>query len=65
MLLDKFGGKTMLMKEIYEQHHVGKRYVAKNYKDALSKLETQGKIIANPNKRRKGTFGDDVKVSFL
>lgn len=65
MLLDTFAGKTMLMKEVYEQHHVGKQYIAKNYKDALSSLEAQGKIIASPDKRRKGTFGDNVKISFL
>lgn len=71
MLLDQFSGRSMTMKEIYNQHHVGKPYVKKNYKTALRNLETQGKITANPpaNKRRKMkgeiTFADSVKVTFL
>lgn len=70
MLLDTFSGKTMTMQQIYEQHHVGKPYIKKNYKTALSNLESQGKIIANPpaNKRRKNkgeiTFADSVSVVF-
>ncbi|MBE9163396.1 three-Cys-motif partner protein TcmP [Tychonema sp. LEGE 06208] len=70
LLLDEFAGKTLTMEEIYNQHHVGKRYISKNYKAALRKLEQQGKIIADPpaSKRRKHqgeiTFGDKVKVTF-
>ncbi|MCW6034919.1 three-Cys-motif partner protein TcmP [Spirulina subsalsa FACHB-351] len=70
MLLDTFSGKTMTMQEIYEQHHVGKPYIKKNYKTALINLEAQGKITADPpaNKRRKYqgkiTFADGVKVEF-
>lgn len=70
MLLDTFSGRTMTMKEIYDQHHVGKRYISKNYKIALSNLEAQNKIVAEPpaNKRRKMrgeiTFADSVKVIF-
>jgi three-Cys-motif partner protein len=70
MLLDKFSGKSMTMKEVYEQHHVGKPYISKNYKTALGNLEAQNKIVADPpaNKRRKNkgeaTFADSVKVTF-
>ncbi|MFK0732426.1 MAG: three-Cys-motif partner protein TcmP [Gloeotrichia echinulata GP01] len=67
MLLDKFAGQTITMKEIYDQHHVGRRYISKNYKAALNHLESQGKIIADPpaNNRRKNTFGDSVRVTFM
>ena len=67
MLLDNFSGKTMTMAEIYDQHHVGKLYIKKNYKDALRNLESQGKITVHSpedKKRRKGTFADDLKVTF-
>lgn len=67
MLLDNFSGKTMTMAEIYDQHHVGKPYIKKNYKTALSNLESQGKITVHSpedKKRRKGTFADDLKVTF-
>jgi hypothetical protein len=70
MLLDKFSGRCLTMKEIYDQHNVGKPYIKKNYKTALGNLEAQNKIVADPpaNKRqkRKGevTFADSVKVIF-
>lgn len=64
MLLDKFAGQTLTMEEVYNQHHIGKRYIKKNYKEILLKLEAEGKITANPVKRRKNTFGDDVEVTF-
>jgi len=67
MLLDTFSGRTMTMKEIYNQHHVGKPYISKNYKTALGNLEDQGRITVHPpvgKKRRKGTFADDLSVTF-
>jgi three-Cys-motif partner protein len=70
ILLDSFEGKTLTMKEVYDQHHVGKPYISKNYKAALNNLEAQNKITAEPpaNKRQKRngeiTFGASVKVIF-
>lgn len=64
MLLNQFAGQTITMIDIYNQHHVGKRYIKKNYKDTLLKLEGQGKITTEPSKRRKNTFGDKIKVIF-
>ena len=70
MLIDEFAGQTLTMEEIYNQHHVGKRYISKNYKEALRKLEEQGKIIVHPPARErrkyKGeiTFGEEVRVTF-
>ena len=70
MLLGTFSGRTLSMKEIYDQHHVGKPYIRKNYKIALGNLEAQGRIVADPpanrRKKRKGeiTFADSVKVVF-
>ncbi len=64
MLLNEFAGQTITMIDIYERHHVGKRFIKKNYKDVLIELETKGKIITEPSKRRKNTFADKVKVTF-
>ena len=64
MLLEEFKGKTLAMKDIFERHHVGRRYIKKNYKQALMQLEDEGKIDTKPSKRRKGSFADQVKVSF-
>jgi len=70
MLLEEYVGRRMSMKQIYEQHHIGRPYIKSNYKDVLRNLEAQGKIITDPpaHKRRKRhgqvTFADKTKVSF-
>ena len=66
MILDEFAGKTLSMEKIYLDHNVGKPYIRKNYKDVLLRLESEVKIRANPvsDKRRPGTFGDKVEVTF-
>jgi len=70
MLLKEFKGKVLTMNEIYLAHNVGKPYIARNYKTALRKLESENKILTNPppneRKRKKGevTFGPDVQIFF-
>ncbi len=70
MLLNDFAGRKLKMREIFEQHHIGKPYIGENYKEVLKELEKDGKIVADPpmDKRRKRkdipTFGDDVMVKF-
>ena len=66
LLLEEYAGRTLSMQEIYESHNVGRRYIEKNYKDVLKKMEQEGKIIADPpeKSRRKDTFGSSVKVTF-
>jgi hypothetical protein len=64
MLLTTFAGRTVAMLDIYEQHHIGRRFIKKNYKDVLLQMETRGLIRCEPAKRRLGTFGDGVKVTF-
>ncbi|HOG46964.1 MAG TPA: three-Cys-motif partner protein TcmP [Anaerolineae bacterium] len=69
-LLREFAGQTMTMADVYNKHHVGKRYVKANYKDALLKLEEEGRIRADPpaeQRQKRGaktTFADDVRVTF-
>ena len=64
MLLAEFADRTITMKEIYELHHVGRRFIKRNYKDVLKKMQAKGVIHCEPSKRPKGTFGDKVKVTF-
>lgn len=61
-----FAGKTLTMNEIYESHSVDTPYTKTNYKKALSLLEQDGKLIADPPsaKRRRDTFADHVRVTF-
>ena len=62
MLLESFAGQTLSMQSIYEQHNVDRPYTKKNYKDVLMKLYEAKKVIAGAH--RKGTFGDNVQVTF-
>ena len=66
LLADEFAGRTMTMDEVYEAHNYGRRYVEKNYKDVLAKMEVAGRIRASPPmaERRKNTFAGHVKVTF-
>jgi len=62
MLLREFAGETLTMKEVYMRHNVGRRYIKKNYKDILRRLEERGRISASAH--RKGSFPDKTIVTF-
>jgi hypothetical protein len=70
MLLDEFAGRTMTMSEVYDEHNYGRRFIDKNYKEVLTKLEVAGKIKGNPSfglrPKRKGeiTCADRTKFTF-
>lgn len=67
LLLKHYSNQTLSMKEIYEDHSVGKRYLSRNYKDALKALEERGLVtVTDPEGkiRRRGTFADKLLVSF-
>ena len=66
-LLNKFDKQTLKMKEVYERHNVDTPYVKKNYKEVLRQLFNEGAIQAvsqNGKPPRKGTFGDNILVTF-
>ena len=65
-LLNVFAGQELSVAEIYERHSVDTRYVMRNYKEILMKLEAEGAIGVRSLKgsRRKGTFADHLIVSF-
>ena len=70
MLLDEFAGRTLTMKEIYTRHNYGRRYIDRNYKDVLTRMEMEGKIKGDPafsvRRKVKGeiTCADHVKFAF-
>ena len=69
MILKEFSGRTLSMEQIYNAHHAGKRFVKRNYKQALQDLEEAGRLTADPpaekrpTKKGKITFGDRVNVT--
>jgi len=66
MLKEQFAGQKLAMKSVYERHNIGRRFIAKNYKEALKNLEEEKAITCDPpkSKRRKDSFADNVKVTF-
>jgi len=66
MLLNDFSGRELTVKDLYEQHSIGKPYIKRNYKEVLKLLEADDKIIASPSasERPKGTCSDKVVVTF-
>lgn len=67
MLLNQFSGRTMTMKQIFDSHHVGRRYIKSNYKEILKTLEREQKIVTNPPaelRKPKNSFADRVEVTF-
>ena len=66
MLLDQFAGQMLTVQEIYDRHNVGRPYTMANYKTVLLDMEARGLIRAERagKKRRKGTFPDDLLVTF-
>ncbi len=68
-VLTTFAGCCISFKQLYDEHNVDTRYVEKNYKEVLRKLEEAGIVHAEPpaTKRvRKGevTVGDKVLFTF-
>lgn len=70
MLLIKFAGRVLTMKEVFQEHHVDTRYVEKNYKDVLNLLEASDRIKVEPpaeiRPKRNGvtTLKDDAVITF-
>jgi three-Cys-motif partner protein len=66
MLLRNYAGRTLGITDIFESHSVGRRYVLKNYREVLCKLEQEGKIAIEPPcpPRRRGTLAEHAKITF-
>lgn len=56
MLKEQFAGKTIKAHHIYKQHNVGRPFTEANYYEALTRMELQRQLTANPpaNKRYTG-----------
>lgn len=63
-LAEEYAGETTTLAEIYPEHSVDTPYIRKNYREALLKLEADGRITTNPSNRRRGTFAEHVQITF-
>jgi len=64
MLLKEFAGQSLTMKEVFERHNVGRPYIRRNYSEVLLAMESDKVVKTDPEKRRKGTFADHVRITF-
>ena len=66
MLLEKFSGRSLKFKRLYEMHSIDLPYVKKNYREVLIKMEQEGKIRCDPpaEERRSGTFAGRTVITF-
>jgi three-Cys-motif partner protein len=62
-LLKDMAGRTLRMRAIYEEHSIDRPYIAKNYKDVLTKMENAGEVKTSGRKSKRG-FADDIVVTF-
>jgi hypothetical protein len=65
-LVVDFAGTVLTVREIFERHSIDKLYVRRNYKDALIRLESTGRVVPSrpAAERRKNTLADDIMITF-
>jgi len=66
-LLATYAGKVLTPEQIYHQHHNGRPYILKNYRQALLHLEEAGAVKIDPPKasRARGeSFPRETRVTF-
>jgi three-Cys-motif partner protein len=65
-LAARFAGQDVTVRQVFETHSVGKRFVLPNYKWALRELESGGRVAATPpaEMRRKNTLADETRIRF-
>lgn len=67
MLTQEFSGQSLTVKAIFERHHVGKRYLKKNYIEAVIFLEEGGQVTTTrtaAHRKHRQCPADKVTVTF-
>lgn len=68
-LVREYAGRKITVGEIYRKHNVGRRFILRNYQDAIKKLDADGRVQTSPpvEKRiraNKITLSENVEVTF-
>jgi len=63
-LLAHFAGRSLTMREIYEEHSVDRPFLARSYKAVLWKLHEDEVIAVNRAPMHRNTFADSIRVTF-
>jgi hypothetical protein len=69
MLMAEYAGQTITFKDLYREHNVGRRYIKRNYRDALLELEEESKVAVTMDKKRvkrgaKWTLPEHARITF-
>jgi three-Cys-motif partner protein len=70
MLMDEYAGQTITFGNLFHEHNVGRRYVERNYRDALLELEEEGKVKVEMDTKRRSNKGKltlptHARITFL
>ena len=63
MLRTDYAGRTITMHALYEEHSVGRPFLARHYKDALKALELDSEIATFGRRSPRG-FADSIRIDF-
>jgi three-Cys-motif partner protein len=68
-LIKEYAGRKITVGEIYRKHNVGRRFIFRNYQDAIKKLDADGRVRTNPpiekrTRAHKVTLSETVEVTF-
>ena len=63
MLLTEYRGRTIKMRALYEEHSVGRPFLARHYKEVLKAFEDAGTIETSDRRSTRG-FADHIRVRF-
>jgi len=69
-LLIRFAGQTLTLEAIFQLHNIGTNYVIRNYRDAVLRLEKDGRVTCNPaaasrpSRNGAATLAEHVQISF-
>ncbi len=64
-ICEKYHGRCMTVKEFIKNDISYTKFVQSQYKEALKQLETEKRILCNPQNRKKNTMADTVTITFL
>lgn len=53
MLMEEYAGQTITFERLFREHNVGRRYIERNYRDALLELEEEGKVTVEMDTKRR------------
>lgn len=70
MILRECAGRVLTLRQLYEEHSVGHRFILRNYRDVIRRLESEGRVSVAPpaasRPKRSGevTVAEHITITF-